>query len=333
MHRTRHLFPAFFALLLLAIAVPAPSAQTIFVNGSANVYGAGHATPPDPGGTGAGTLPIEVPLPAGTGRVVTVSGASGAVDFGGCCPPEPPDGIPSTPVLTAIWDGLAGPFLPQAHYVAGVFLGAAEPTDPAPAFIQDSGVDFEEISPDVHQIFFVGDGLTGQGTGLTQSFFVPDTATRLVLGYIDCFLPCTVPGGYNDNSGGVSLTVSVSSATPTGSGAVPDGGVRPGVPLSVERMAGGELALDWESSCQQTDNDYAVYEGTVGDFTHHVPVVCGTGGVTMATVSPASGDTYYLVAPFKSNAHEGSHGLLSNGSERPTESPTCKTRSTGCQAM
>ena len=319
------------ALIVVAFSVTSTSAQTtVFVDGTTNLYGAGHAAPPDPGGTGAGTLPVEILLPAGSDRVVTFSSASGTVDYGGCCAPNPPDGIPLTLITTPIWDGLAGPQIPQGRHVSGVFLTDMEPADPAPCSLLYSAVDFEEISPDIHQIFFVGDGLSGQGTGLTQWFFVPDGATRLFLGFLDCFPPCSVPGGYDDNSGGVSITVEVMSATPTGAGAVPDGGSRPGSSLTVEPAGGGDLSLSWGSSCALTDDDYAVYEGTMDDFTSHVPVTCGTEGGTTAIITPEGGNTYYIIAPFNSTAHEGSHGLRSDGSERSSGCPTCRTRVAGC---
>ncbi len=59
------------------------------------------------------------------------------------------------------------------------------------------------MSPKIGQVFFIGDGLTGTGSGAVQVFSVPATATHLYLGYVDS---CnnTVPGCYSDNSG--SLT-------------------------------------------------------------------------------------------------------------------------------
>lgn len=190
------------SLLLLLMADPALG---VVVDGASNLYGAGRAAPPDPGGTGAGVLPPGVDLAPGIDRVVTFANATGTVDFGPCCAPSPPDGEPSGTLVTAIYQGLAGPVLPRARHLAGVFLDELEPMDPAPSALAINDVAFSEISPEVGQIFFVGDGLTG--TGAQQVFHVPDDATRLFLGYIDCFLPCTVPGGYDDNTGSVSIGV------------------------------------------------------------------------------------------------------------------------------
>jgi hypothetical protein len=57
-------------------------------------------------------------------------------------------------------------------------------------------------------MFFVGDGLTGTGSGDTQIFHVPDTATRLFLGFSDRHASTPdLPGWYGDNSGSITLTV------------------------------------------------------------------------------------------------------------------------------
>lgn len=191
--------------LSLAVLLMAGPAHGVDVDGASNLYGAGRAAPPDPGGTGAGVLPPGVQLAPGVDRVVTFANATGTVDFGACCAPSPPDGDPSGTVVTPIYEGLAGPVLPRARHLSGVFLDSLEPMDPAPSGLVINDVSFSEIHPAVGQIFFVGDGLTDSGS--QQVFHVPNDATRLFLGYIDCFPPCAVPGGYDDNSGSVSIGV------------------------------------------------------------------------------------------------------------------------------
>ena len=47
------------------------------------------------------------------------------------------------------------------------------------------GENFTSLSPLIDQVFFIGDGLTGTGTGTQQSFNVPDSATTLVFGVAD----------------------------------------------------------------------------------------------------------------------------------------------------
>ena len=61
------------------------------------------------------------------------------------------------------------------------------------------------LSPALKQVFFIGDGLTGTGTGTTQTFVVPAGATRLFLGVSDGV-------GWFNNSGAFNATVSISAA-------------------------------------------------------------------------------------------------------------------------
>lgn len=108
-------------------------------------------------------------------------------------------------------------------------------------------------------------------------------------------------------------------------GRVPADPVLPGRPLTVAREAGGDLALHWSLSCRPDDTDYAVYEGTLGDFDSHFPVHCSTGGATALSLSPAPGNTYYLVAPHN-GGWEGSLGSDSAGDERPQGAAPCLPR-------
>jgi hypothetical protein len=94
-------------------------------------------------------------------------------------------------------------------FLSGVFLGDAEPVDPAPARLDfTNNDDFESLAPEIGQTFFVGDGLSGDGSGVTQRFVVPVGATRLFLGFHDRGPGAGLPGYYSDNSG--MLTVDVS---------------------------------------------------------------------------------------------------------------------------
>jgi hypothetical protein len=78
--------------------------------------------------------------------------------------------------------------------LVGVFLGDSEPSGTPPAglrFYQTQNAqgvtrtDFTSLSPAIGQVFFIGDGLTGTGTGAVQAFQVPPGATRLFLGQAD----------------------------------------------------------------------------------------------------------------------------------------------------
>jgi probable HAF family extracellular repeat protein len=120
--------------------------------------------------------------------------------------------------------------------------------------------------------------------------------------------------------------------SPTAAGGVPDGGEVPGMPLMVGMSSTpGDLELSWGPSCQPGDSDYAVYEGLLGDFASHAPRLCGTGGATSVTLTPASGNRYYLVVPLSPDGAEGSYGTASDGSQRPPSATSCQPQVfTGC---
>ncbi len=105
----------------------------------------------------------------------------------------------------------------------------------------------------------------------------------------------------------------VASKASTGlSGEVARGaGLLAGGMMSVSE-SGGSLVLAWGPSCVNTDTDFAVYEGVLGSFTSHVPVLCSTGGAASATISPSATSSYYLVVP-NDHYYEGRYGSSSSG--------------------
>jgi glucose/arabinose dehydrogenase len=106
------------------------------------------------------------------------------------------------------------------------------------------------------------------------------------------------------------------------------GGGAPGrvLALQVDKsvLSPGQLDLAWDPSCSAAATDYAVYEGTVGDWYSHNPVLCTTGGTQAATIPPGAGDRYYLVVP-ESAEREGSLGTDWAGIERPRPGGRCRT--------
>jgi hypothetical protein len=100
------------------------------------------------------------------------------------------------------------------------------------------------------------------------------------------------------------------------------------VNLTLGKDVGGtELLFGWDASCWTPDDDYAIYEGDLGDFTSHWPELCGTGGSTQANLPSPSGSAYYLVVPKSSIAlYEGSYGKNSAGDERPPSTAACEGR-------
>ena len=105
-------------------------------------------------------------------------------------------------------------------------------------------------------------------------------------------------------------------------GAVPDGAAVPGTMLTVQKAPLGNIRLRWDDSCNLCDSDYAVYEGQIGDWYSHVVKHCTTGGLLIKNVTPAPGDTYYLVAPHNGKS-EGSYGQDSGGNEIPAAPAPC----------
>jgi len=125
----------------------------------------------------------------------------------------------------------------RVMFLAGVFLTDDEPTAPAPTSLDFSstalGRSFSELSPLLQQTFYIGDGLTGEGTGSVQTFWVPDGATRLFLGIVDGSYFVGSPDYYDNNAGAFSATFEVTT--------VPE--IDPTAFASVISLVMGSLAL------------------------------------------------------------------------------------------
>ena len=104
------------------------------------------------------------------------------------------------------YGSISGISAPGAGYLVGVFLAAAGPAGNAPARLTYSTTSFTSATPLLDQAFFIGDGLTGDGTGSSQLFYIPTGATTLYLGISDAAGYGGVPtGGYGDNVGSFSV--------------------------------------------------------------------------------------------------------------------------------
>jgi hypothetical protein len=107
------------------------------------------------------------------------------------------------------YGSISGIVAPYAGYLVGVFIGPGGPTGPAPAsldFTTGPGTGFASLSPLLDQVFFIGEGLTGDGNGGTQVFYVPSGATELYLGISDAGGYNGGPGSYGDNLGSFTVT-------------------------------------------------------------------------------------------------------------------------------
>jgi hypothetical protein len=119
-----------------------------------------------------------------------------------------------------------------------------------------------------------------------------------------------------------------------GSGSVPDGGRTAGAPLVLDKASGTDITLSWSASCLASDTDYAVYEGTLGDFTSHAPTgspICSTSSRTSVILTPSAGARYYLVVP-QGASYEGSYGDSSTGGRPPSLAACQPQRVVDCPA-
>jgi hypothetical protein len=198
-------------------------ALTLTVDAKANIFGAGHATAPAPGGGGGGILPPFVAFTVGIDQVLTFSQITGDVS---CCSGgttfNGPDGngfaTGNTDILS--FGGISGIVHEgSSMFLVGVFLDDQEPTGSAPPSLDFSDTKttdvFTQLAPLLNQVFFIGNGLTD--TGNVQRFIVPDTATRLFLGFADALEfgnPTSEPGYYDDNVGTLSATFALTGPTP-----------------------------------------------------------------------------------------------------------------------
>lgn len=216
---------ALAATVLLAGSAFAATNQ-VTVPGTADVWLAGQANGTILQGVYAlsDSAPANSPVLGSTGLNMTAGSyltfaVTGTTNYNGC-QSTTPDGNPCGNFSTVT----AGPYFGISTYagpinaVIGVFIGPNTPGGTAPA-----GVDFSSagaqaqatISPLLNQVFFIGDGLTGTGSGSVQQFIIPAGATRLYLGSSDG------AGANYNNSGSFSVSVSDTGTTSTAPAPVP----------------------------------------------------------------------------------------------------------------
>lgn len=156
------------------------------------------------------------PLAFGVGPEAEVMVAAfGGMDYYGSTEPSVgPDGVLDPAAISDLLPlaGVSGYAGPNGALV-GMFLDNRNPRDTAPPDRLDFssgglGTSFTTLSPALGQIFFIGDGLTGAGSGARQHFVAPAGASRLFLGIADGFNFMGEPGAYDDNRGAFYVQVS-----------------------------------------------------------------------------------------------------------------------------
>jgi hypothetical protein len=191
-------------------------AAQLTISGDSNIFGAGKTSAPAPGGNTGGQLPPLYNFAAAAGQVLTFSNISGTVNYSPFSKLSNVSGDGGGPFGTNIlsYGGISGIRNDNAFgFLVGVFLTDLEPTDPAPLALDfTNNTSFAELSPQLNQTFFIGDGLTGSGVGNIQRFLVPDQATRLFLGFADGFGIQGLPAAYDDNSGSLVANFELQSA-------------------------------------------------------------------------------------------------------------------------
>lgn len=188
-------------------------ASTVTVNATDSVYAAGSQASAAP--SFGATAPAAILISPGT-QYITIS-ASGSVTVNGGGNFNDPDGVGSASgEYNSGYGSLSGINAPTAGFIAGVFVTPGGPTGTAPATLDFTAnglnTSFSSLNPLIDQVFFVGDGLTGDGTGSSQRFYVPTGATELFLGLTDACYYSGSPSCYSDNSG--SFNVSVNGTGP-----------------------------------------------------------------------------------------------------------------------
>ena len=213
----------------LSSDLPGASFASAAVPATANIFGAGHSVAPGPAGGGAGVLPSVVNLSSGT-RFVQFPKITGLIGTVSGSPSTPPDGIQAG-YNGSSYGGISGIVADYGGFLAGVFLDNAEPTNPAPPRLtfQGAAESYQVLRPLLQQTFYIGDGLTGSGTGDPQTLFVPAGATRLCLGIFDAPGWSGPPGDYADNSGQFNVTVAMFPP--------------PSIRLSISGLSSGGLSL------------------------------------------------------------------------------------------
>ena len=234
-HRTSG-FAVLAAAVLLAGAVPNASAIIIdhTVLGSDAIWLSGRTDiviPPasDPWPTGMirhatptpeeilETVPASFPV-AGGDVVRVLDPVVGGISFfrgfgtaGGTIPVYGPEGngAPGSSLLDA-FGGISG-YIGTEGALVGLFLDNSIPSAGPPPAIDFSnggiGIDFMSLSPDLGQVFFIGNGVTSGGD--FQTFTAPAGATRLFLGVPDGFGFDGPPGAYDDNDGSYRVRIGI----------------------------------------------------------------------------------------------------------------------------
>lgn len=247
-----------FALAAVAILSAGHGvAQTVSVDARASVFDAGRAV-----SFVGSSQPVFTSLPEGCIRFVEIPAVSGEVRAFPASLPGGADGNANYPTVNTDINpaqGVSGAHHPRVMALLGVFTSDVEPQNPSPQTIDflAFGTGFSQITPELNQVFWIGDGRTDADS--LQRFAIPEGATRLYLGFADApnFRGDPAPGSYADNSGSLSVTVA-----PVVVQSLPTIGVQPGdfevcpgtsILLQCNGSQGGPWGYQWRKNGQNIE--------------------------------------------------------------------------------
>jgi hypothetical protein len=191
---------------------PCALADSVTVNATDDIYLAGSQF--GLGGglfNGGGTVPSDISASGVLSFTFSVTGGPITINFDGAPFTVYNDadgqgtGVAPTSSTTGLGN-ISGITAPGQGYLVGVFIGSGGPSGSAPSPLDFTTTNFSTLSPLLDQVFFIGDGMTGDGSGTTQTFAVPTGATELYLGISDATDYNGTPGSYGDNIGTFSVT-------------------------------------------------------------------------------------------------------------------------------
>ena len=221
---------AFWLITVLMLAGQLAQAQTITVNAVDEISGAGYSsvTTTD----GSGSLPPSIGLPPYATRISFAIVGGSKLHLRGygsrCTAPcltmdegsgdlyNDADGVGSAGSLNLLADeSISGIQAPVDGFLTGVFESGPPTGDPPPNLdFNTIGTNFTSLSPVLQQLFFIGDGLTGDGSGSVQVFYVPSGATFLYLGIPDACFYNGLPSCYYDNVGDLIVSYAITAIGP-----------------------------------------------------------------------------------------------------------------------
>lgn len=193
--------------VVLAACTASAQNGSIDVDAKSNIFGYGVSAPEPSGGGGGINAPV-ITLDPGTGRSLTFL-AVGEAGWNFSLLNGPDGGNFASATNIPSLGPISGYAAPLSGHLVGLFIEAGDIS----ALLAPGGISYPDLasfgqssySPGLRQVFFMGDGLTGTGSGSTQTFNVPDGAAMLVLGIADAFGFSGPAGWYSDNVGGYTV--------------------------------------------------------------------------------------------------------------------------------